>query len=268
MGGYGEVETLREAFDIQPAEVISLVGAGGKTTLMFALARELMARKGVVITTTTTKIYPPSLSDTPYVLVSEDGGEIRDFILASGERYGHITIVSERIASSGKLRGISTGLVNVLKNLKLVNYVIIEADGAAKRPLKAPNIAYEPVIPADTSLVIPVVGVDVLGHELQDEFVFRAEIAARLTGTKMGEIVSSDMIAILMTHPSGIIYGSPVHARVVPFINKVDFNDSLSDARILASRILEAQHPQIDRVVLGQAKFRPPVLEVLYGRHF
>ena len=54
------MNSLKEALDIHPKDVISIVGAGGKTTLMFALARELSNKKGMVITTTTTKIFPPS----------------------------------------------------------------------------------------------------------------------------------------------------------------------------------------------------------------
>ena len=58
---YSATTSLKQAFNISPKEVISLVGAGGKTTLMFALARELASDKGCVITTTTTKILEPKL---------------------------------------------------------------------------------------------------------------------------------------------------------------------------------------------------------------
>ncbi len=261
----GETNTLREAFGIQPGEIISLVGAGGKTTLMFALARELMTHEELVITTTTTKIFPPSSSDTSYLLVSREEKEIVDFILNKGRKHGHITVASEEIVASGKLRGVNPGLITVLSKLRPVTCTIVEADGAAQRPLKAPDTDFEPVIPPDTSLVIPVVGLDALGCELREAYVFRPEIAAELTGTTLGEIVSSDTIAILVTHPSGITCGSPAHARIVPFVNKTDLNASLSEARKLASKILEAQHPQVDRVVLGQAQLQPPVLEVVTG---
>jgi len=268
--GYGEIlanggliDTWREAFDIEPGEVLSLVGAGGKTTLMFALARELAAPKKLVITTTTTKIFYPSSSDTPYVLVSEKDDEIADFILNKAEKYGHITIASENIVSSGKLKGLDPELIAGLCRLKPVSCIIVEADGAAGRPLKAPNIDHEPVIPQNSSLVIPVVGIDALGCELSEAHVFRSEIAAKLSGNALGDVVSPDTVATLMTHPSGIICGSPVQSRIVPFVNKTDLNDGLSNARILASRILKAGHPQIGRVVLGQAKSQPPVLEVV-----
>ena len=56
--------SLKEAFGIGPGEIVSLVGGGGKTTLMFALAQELTSGGQSVITTTTTRIFEPSASDT------------------------------------------------------------------------------------------------------------------------------------------------------------------------------------------------------------
>ena len=234
---------------------------------MFALARELVASKGLVITTTTTKIFPPSPEDTPCMLVSEDKRAIKDFILNEGAKHGHITIVSEEIASSGKLKGFDPELIQEVCKVSPETIIIVEADGAAGRPLKAPNIEHEPVIPKNSSLIIPVVGIDALGCELTEEYVFRAAIAARLTGMALGDNVTSEVIVSLMTHKYGMFYGCPVHARVVPFINKTDLDNSISDARALASGILEAGHPQIDCVVLGQAKIQPHVLESLNGRY-
>ncbi|SPD73115.1 conserved hypothetical protein [uncultured Desulfobacterium sp.] len=256
--------TLTEAFDIKIRDVISIVGAGGKTTLMFALARELTkGAGGLVITTTTTKIFPPAESDTQYVLVSPDKDEIMDFVLKNRSEYGHITIASEFIASTGKLKGIDPETVWSLGRLKGVSNIIVEADGAANRPLKAPNTDFEPVIPENSSLVIAVVGIDSLGSIMDDQHVFRSEIAARLTGTALGERVTLNTIAVLLTHGSGIACGAPSNARIIPFINKVDLPDGFKDAKALAGRILAARHQQIDRVVLGHVKFEPYVTEVI-----
>ncbi len=258
------VRSLRDALEIHPKEVISLVGAGGKTTLMFALARELTQKGKAVITSTTTKIFPPSSSETACVFVSKDEDELVDFILKNAGAKGCITIGSELLADSRKLKGVSPFLVSRVIGLNPVDYVIIEADGASKRPLKAPNPEYEPVIPPCTTLVIPMVGIDALGCKLSEESVFRSEIASRLTGTPLGGTVSADAIVSLMLHPSGMTRGSPAEARIIPFINKVDLTLDLSAARDIASQILAAKHPQIDRVVLGQAQVHPPVAEVIY----
>jgi probable selenium-dependent hydroxylase accessory protein YqeC len=255
--------SLSEAFEIRPKEVISLVGAGGKTTLMFALARELVTHKKVVITTTTTKIFPPSPPEMPFVLLSRDEEEIVSYIMKNASSKGRITIASELLPESGKLQGISPSLVSKLIALDPVDCVIVEADGASKRPLKAPNPVYEPVISPSTTLVIAVVGVDALGCELSEENVFRSEIVSTLTGLPLGETISADAIVRLMLHPSGMATGSPAEARIIPFINKMDLNADLSMARYIGSKILAARHTQIDRVVLGQARFHPPVVEVM-----
>ena len=260
------INSLKEALDIHPKEVISLVGAGGKTTLMFSLAQELTTHEKIVITTTTTKILPPSSSDTPYLFISQEEKEIVAFILKKASTLGHITIASELLVGSGKLQGINPLLASRLIKLSPVNYIIVEADGASRRPLKAPDLSFEPVIPQHTSLVIPVIGIDALGCELKEEYVFRSEIAAKLTGLSLGETISPEAIVTLMFHPSGIIRGSPVNARIIPFINKMDLLADLSEARDLASKILEAGHPQINRVVLGQAQLKPPVAEVVFKR--
>ncbi len=253
--------TLKEAFDIRRGEVISLVGGGGKTTLMFALARELASGDDLIITTTTTKIFEPLPSQTPRLLVQKDEKEILRLLLDDVAKYRHITLASERLAS-GKLNGIRPELVVRLAETKLASCIIAEADGAAHRSLKAPG-PNEPVIPANTSLVIPVVGIDVLGCPLTEEYVFRPVVASNLLGLPLGEVISAESIAVLVTHEQGITKGSPVQARVVPFINKVDLGGAIPKARNLAARILAMRHPQIDRVILGQALLAKPVLEVI-----
>jgi len=253
--------TLKEALDIKPGEVISLVGGGGKTALMFALARELASSGSCVISTTTTKIFEPLPSQTPLLLLEVDDEEMIRLLLKNMGKYRHITLASKRLAS-GKLDGISPDLVVRLAEVNRVSYIIVEADGAAHRSLKAPN-STEPVIPDNTSLVIPVVGIDAVGCRLTEENVFRPQIVSKLLGVPLGEVVSAESIAFLITHHQGIIKGSPDRARVVPFINKVDLDKGLSKARDLAIRILTVRHPQIKQVVLGQAQLPEPVIEVI-----
>ena len=252
---------LREALDIKPGEVIGLVGGGGKTTLMFALARELATSGGCVITTTTTKILEPLPSQTPLLLLEVDKEEMIRLLLQNIDKYRHITLASERLAS-GKLNGISPDLVVKLAEVNRVSYIIVEADGAAQKSLKAPNPT-EPVIPYNTSLVIPMVGIDAVGCRLSEENVFRPQIVSKLIGVPLGEVISAESIAFLITHHQGIIKGSPDQAIIVPFINKVDLDNGLNKAREIANEILLMKHPQIKRVVLGQAQSSEPVAEVI-----
>ncbi|GAJ22263.1 unnamed protein product, partial [marine sediment metagenome] len=180
----GERANLAQAFGIRRGEVISLVGAGGKTSLMLALARELAAGGEAVITTTTTRIFDWQAPGTS-LIVEQDEEKMMSRLSLELRRHRHITLAGERLSSEGKLAGISPELVVRIAGLDQIAYTIIEADGAARKPLKAPN-ATEPVVPENTTLVIPVVGIYALGKELTEENVFRPEIVSRLTGLPTG----------------------------------------------------------------------------------
>jgi probable selenium-dependent hydroxylase accessory protein YqeC len=244
---------LTDAFHIGDLEVVSLVGGGGKTTLMFALARELVTAGRPVITTTTTRIGAgePAAYGSPCLLVEKDEEIIPGLITDKLKTYHHVTIVAENLSGQAKLRGLTAAVVDQLA-AAVPGCIIVEADGAA-----------EPVFPHHTTLVIPVVGIDALGAILSDEKVFRPEIAARLTGLSPGEPLTAEAVALLVTHTDGITHGCPAGARIVPFINKVAPGDCLRQGIILAGRILAAGHPRIEYVVLGSTRALDPVIEVV-----
>ena len=62
--------SLKHSLMLERGGVISIVGAGGKTTLMFRLARELSKDGDRVLTTTTTKIYMPTRAQSSIVMIS------------------------------------------------------------------------------------------------------------------------------------------------------------------------------------------------------
>ncbi len=244
-------------------EVISLVGGGGKTTLMFALARELVAAGHRVLTTTTTKILEaePSLHGFPSLVIEEDEEKLFQLVVWQLEQRGQVTAARARLPEQGKLQGVTPEVVDRLAQQKQIAHIIVEADGAAHRSLKAPSPT-EPVIPSSTTLVVPVVGLDALGLRLTEENVFRSHLASEITGVPLGESVTAEAVTTLVVHPRGMAKGSPPRARVIPFINKLDMGD-LSTARELAAMILREGHPRISHVVLGQAREDERVLEVV-----
>ena len=52
--------TLKEALGLKNEGMLSLIGAGGKTTTLFCLADELFREGSRVLVTTTTKIFKPT----------------------------------------------------------------------------------------------------------------------------------------------------------------------------------------------------------------
>jgi len=258
----GRVGSLIEALGIEAGEVISLVGAGGKTTLMFRLAKELSLRGKKVVTTTTTKILEPTPGETNVLFVDSDEERINDFVRGHLGQYRHITIARERLESE-KLKGVSASLVDELCHSQEIDAVIIEADGAAGRPVKAPR-EHEPVIPTSTTLVVAILGVDGLEMRLSEKDVFQVERVSKITGIPMGERLTDEAMAMLVTHPEGIFKGTPSSSRVIAFLNKVDIPNGVAKARTVAHKILNKKHKQIERIVLGQLKSEPPVAEVIF----
>ncbi len=253
---------LAEALGLKEREVISLVGAGGKTTLMFRLAKEMFLSGKRVVTTTTTKILEPKSEETNLLFVDPDERKIEDFISGYLDQYGHVTVARERLGS-GKLNGVSAGLVNKLWNLQKIDAIIVESDGAAGRPVKAPR-NWEPVIPSATTLVVAILGVDGVEKELNEENVFQPDLVSKITGIAIGERLTHEAMAILVVHPKGIFKGTPTSSRVVAFLNKVDIPKGLAKGRGVAKRIIEKKHPRIERVVLGEVKNERPVAEVIF----
>jgi probable selenium-dependent hydroxylase accessory protein YqeC len=258
----GRGNSLTETLGIKAGDVISLVGAGGKTTLMFRLAKELSLSGKKVVTTTTTKILEPASGETGFLFVDSDGERIKDFLRGHLGQYHHITIASERL-EPGKLKGISPNLVDELTHSQGFDAVVIEADGAAGRPVKAPR-EHEPVIPTSTTLVVAVLGVDGLDTKLDEENVFQPERVSRITGIPMGERLTDEAMARLVIHPQGIFKGAPSSARCVAFLNKVDIPNGVAKAKSIAHKILDKNHPQIERIVLGQLKSEAPVAELIF----
>ncbi len=253
---------LTDALGLRTREVISLAGAGGKTTLMFRLAKELFLAGKKVVTTTTTKILEPASGETISLFIHLDEKELKQFVHKHLDEYKHMTIARERL-ESGKLRGVSSDLVNDLWDSNKMDYMIIEADGASGRPVKAPREG-EPVIPSSTTLVVAILGMDGVERELNEENVFQAERVSKMTGIPVGGKMTDEAMAILVTHAEGIFKGAPPSSRVIAFLNKVDIPNRAIKAKGVAQKVIDRKHPQIERVVLGQLRNDPPVAEVIF----
>jgi len=142
-----------------------------------------------------------------------------------------------------------------------VHHVLVEADGSRMRPVKAPA-DHEPVIPPESTLVIPVVGIDALARPISDTAHRPARVSA-LTGLPPDVRLTPDAIAQLLTHPSGGLKNVPDTARVIPLINKVETEAELAAARQIAWQVLRQSHGRIQRLVIGAVQKEPPVLEVV-----
>ena len=185
--------TLTEALGIRPG-VTALVGAGGKTSALLQLARELRSAGHTVAITTTTHIFPPPADLCGAPLYSPSGAE-----LAEAARRG-ICAAGRELDAKGKLTGLDEAGIETLA--QHFSYVLAEADGSRRMPCKVPA-AHEPVIPASAGTVVGVLGLSALGKPLC-AVCFRAELAARRLGVSPAEILSPALLAQIACGEGGL----------------------------------------------------------------
>lgn len=253
-------DVLASAFLLSGGGVVSLVGAGGKTTLMFCLARELAASGAAVLATTTTKVFRPAPGDIRDVLIS-----LRlESVLKRGRATGGPTAffaAAEKIPQENKLAGFAPEAIDEIAASGVFQWIIVEADGAAQKPLKAPG-ACEPVIPAASGWVVGVCGLDGIGRPLNDTAVFRAERFAALGGKAAGTPVSAASLARVLVHPEGIFKGCPKQAAAIGFLNKADTPRAVSKARDVAAAVRAMKSPLPHRIVVGRLLPIPEIVEI------
>jgi molybdenum cofactor cytidylyltransferase len=248
---------LTDALGMTADEIVALVGGGGKTTAMFRLAREVVANGGSVITTTTTRIFGAQIALAPAHVPAAD--LTRERVAAALAVHRHVLVIGPTDAGSGKAEGVSLDLFRRLRAWFPGVCLLNEADGSRMRPFKAPA-AYEPVIPADTTLVVPVVGADVFGKSLDADHVHRPELVSALCGAPPGTPITPAIVARVLAHPQGGRKGVPAGARVVVLINKVESLPDRAPARETAERLL--REPAIHSVVLASLRAEGMALEV------
>ena len=189
----GKQNTITEAMQLRLPEhaVVSVVGAGGKTSLIFAWAHELAAAGKNVVITTTTHMYRPERME-------EDGIRI---------------VVSDDPERPDK---VSAPPAEVLDSLRdTADVVLIEADGSRRMPLKWPA-DWEPVIPDYTDITVCVAGLSALGRRTAD-VVYNAE---GLPDVLKRETADMNLIHAIVSSRDGGQKGVRGDFRV--FMNQVD----------------------------------------------
>ena len=240
--------------------VISLVGAGGKTSLMFKLARELSALGETVLTTTTTKILYPAKDQSKDLIISQSLSEILSKACNLLKYSAHVTAAAGHASEHGKLIGFPPETIELVMRSNLFRWIIVEADGAARRPLKAPA-PHEPVVPDCTNWVIGIVGLSALGRPLDEHTVFRPELVSKITGLAIGKEIVGKTICDLLLHRQGIFQGTPAGAKQIAFLNQADLPGKTQAKRTIIQCLAKKKNIDISRVVLGSTLLEPPVLE-------
>ncbi len=236
---------LSNLIGLNKGDIISIVGAGGKTSLMFTLAEELREEYKLLVTTTT-KIFLPGKNQYDFIAIDE--GDIRKISCCSNRG---IYVFGSLVNGEGKLIGINTKTLDEIASN--FDCTLVEADGSKGKQLKGWNKT-EPVISPKTQKTIGVVSIEAIGKEISSENVHRLEEFLSITNAVEGSLVSVDNILSLILHQNGL-YKHSIGERIL-FINKVENNRQIALANELIDCIRFKSESQglIDKIIWGSLR--------------
>lgn len=185
---------------------IAIVGSGGKTSVIFQLAKELAACNRRVIITTTTHMYrePGTLATT-----TEEAEKLLE---------QQSVVIAGRPAKEGKICGLSEDNTKKLK--QIADVLLIEADGSRHLPLKVPAES-EPVIPEETDQIIVVAGLSGIGQPIS-KCCHRADQVQKLLQTSSEHILEPGEVVQMLQkgYLEGVILPKGVPGVII--LNQAD----------------------------------------------
>ena len=249
---------LAEALLI-PSGVIALVGAGGKTAALFGLGEELALQGRDVLMTTTTHIFDPRReTGRLFDQVVLDGACPWERVPPRPDRGRRIVLAACDVPELGKLKGVAPERIGELERLDA--FIVVEADGAKRHPVKAPA-SHEPVVPAAAGLVLGVIGLDCLGQPLNDATVHRPDRFGAITGCAPQAPIQLEHLAALVRSPQGLFKDTPAGASRALLLNKAD-RCSLAPADLL-DQLKACGDLPVDRILVCALRHPDPERRVL-----
>ncbi len=231
---------LIDAFGLQKGDCVSLVGSGGKTTLMYTLAKT--APMASVLMSTTTKIgMPPTWA---YDRFLDDDG-LQNALPVSGRT------LAARQSDTGKLSAPSDMLLQ--KAHTQYGLSLLECDGSRNLPLKG-WAEWEPVVPVHTSITIGIIPLWPLGAPAEDRLIHRFPLFCALTGIRAGQPIEAEHLVQAICSKRGKSLFTKAKGRKFLFFSQVETPKSLHQAQCLARQLPTDFQKSLHGIVAGSAK--------------
>jgi probable selenium-dependent hydroxylase accessory protein YqeC len=219
--------------------VVTVIGSGGKTSLIWCLARYFAGSPGVsggqsgvrprsILVTTTTKMFPPT------------------------EAIPGVTVCGRLNEVSGKLEALAPGELE--QRAAASDLVLIEGDGSRTLPLKG-WADHEPVVPSLTTVTVGVLPLWPLGKPVSAEIVHRIERFCALSGASPGETLKTE-------HLARVIAGggrekslfSDARGGKILLLNQIEDEASLDCARELVSLLPPGFRSGLSGIIAGSVR--------------
>ncbi len=191
--------------------VTAIIGGGGKTTLLRILG-EALAREGRVLLCTSAKMRP--FPDLPLARTAEELAALEDL---------RVVCAGRDVPGTGKLTAPELPLAVLSERF---DYVLVEADGSAGRPLKA-HASHEPPIPPEAAWTICVVGASGFQRPIR-EAAHRPERYAALAGVQETALATPETEAAVLRTEA---------LQDIVYVNQVETPRAVEAAWALAARL-------------------------------
>jgi molybdenum cofactor cytidylyltransferase len=233
---------------------LAITGSGGKTTLLFALAGEL-ARRGPVWLAASTHLGREQVPPEVQYVITDLAGVPQ--AAAQAQAAGGVAVFTGLLEAE-RWQGLPPPLLDALQQHALAYEIplLLEADGARQRPLKA-HAAWEPPVPDWVDILVVVAGLAALGQPLDARAVHRPELFAAAAHTLPGAAIGPQALAALLLDAQvGGLKNAPPGARRVALLNQADTPRLRFQASRLAPRLL-AHYERVLVAALGSAAQAP-----------
>jgi molybdenum cofactor cytidylyltransferase len=210
---------------------VAFVGAGGKTTAIFQLARQLNAP---VIVTATSHLGKWQLGFADRHIITQTSAPIEE--LAHG--LTGITLITGEL-DGDRTKPINDALLHWLNEFCSAHSIalLIEADGSRQKPVKA-WASHEPPIPSFIKHVVQVAGLSAVGKPLSDEFVHRPELFSKISGLHIGNTITPAAMTQVLTHAEAGLKNIPSQAKRTVLLTQTETPHLQSMAHGMAGPLL------------------------------
>ena len=229
---------LSQALRFSRTTSLAFVGAGGKTTALFHLAREV----GSAIVTTSTHLGEWQSSQADRHLILESDSQLPT--LGPLPQPGIVLVTGP--LRDNRYVGISTKALEYLHAISKEKAIplLIEADGGRQKPLKAPAV-HEPTIPEFVDGVVVVVGLSALNKPVTEDWIHRLDVFKQICDVTEQALISPELIMKMLLHPEGGLKNIPLQARRIVLMNQADQIELRSIAGRMARQLLPHYHSVI-----------------------
>jgi len=247
---------LSRALALQAHDSLAFVGAGGKTSAMFALA---MDWDSPIVLTTTTHLgtWQAGLAEKHHIV--QPGEAVEQLVFDQAQ----ILLITGPSNNEDRLIGLDEKSLESLRALCINRHIplLIEADGARQRPLKAPA-DYEPVLPNWVNKVVVMAGLTGLGKALTTDAVHRPEQFSAVSELQLGNLIRVEDVVSVLSSEQGGLKGIPKGAHRFAFLTQA--NDAKLQAK--GQRIAHLLRDQFDTVLIGSLG-QPGISGPIFSAH-